>query len=185
MLQRQFITRQRHTLSVYAPPLMRTCQRQVHGVRTSFTKLRTAISPPHDLILQPSAAATSWCGEVGGIDQELRRHSGLFGTRRTDAFCSATNSGDSSPNLDPSSQPIRKTELKKKKTAAVAETKEVHSAQTDGKRPATASTAKESPAPSKAAVIFRKIAVDFPKTLASKTYEFFRLMIFGVWRVRC
>jgi hypothetical protein len=179
MLRHSLSFGQRHALAMCGSHAVRAGQRRLCGVRPSLSKPASVVGASRGSKVQPSMTCVSWWSDVGGIDPGMRQNCGLFGTRRTDAFSSAANSEGSRPNPDPGNQPARKTELKKKKTVVPEEAKGAPPAQAEAKKSSTASSTREGPAPSKAAVIFRKIALDLPKTLARKTYEFFRLLIFG------
>ena len=95
--------------------------------------------------------------------------------RRTASTVPRSHEGSPQPAAAPA-EPVKKTELKKKKAPAGDAAGHQGAAQSAGRTdtPAPALTTGD-----KALMYARKALVDFPKLALMKTYEFFRLMILG------
>lgn len=110
---------------------------------------------------------------VGGVQPEM---GGMYVARRTMTSV-PSNSGESGTAPSGSDPPVKKTELKKKKTATT-EAGGADAGTASAKRQDASTTPKPSTS-TKVALFAKKLAVEYPKLLVTKTYEFFRLMIMG------
>lgn len=156
-------------------PLRRRPCSSVHGTSTSFGGLSPGLagasvpSSSSHMMYSTSILGNQSAGNRHAVCNRPNFSNGLEG--RTGRHFSAASG---SPSEEPSSPP-KKTELKKKKSAAGGD------ASTDAPTLAPGSPVAESK-PSlttRAAALARKGLIDFPILAASKTYEFFRLMIQG------